>query len=35
LPTLLPDIELLIGRDVLSECLFQLDGPGSQFLLAW
>jgi hypothetical protein len=35
LPTQLPNLEGLIGRDILGECLFQQDGPGGQFLLAW
>jgi hypothetical protein len=35
LPVPLPNIEALIGRDILAECLFQLDGPGANFLLAW
>jgi hypothetical protein len=35
LATPLPNIEALIGRDILAECLFQLDGPGAHFLLGW
>ncbi len=31
----LPNIEVLIGRDILAECLFLLDGPGAQFLLGF
>jgi hypothetical protein len=31
----LPNIEVLIGRDVLSECLLLADGPGQRFTLAW
>jgi hypothetical protein len=31
----LPNLDALVGRDVLNECLFQLDGPGGQFLLAF
>jgi hypothetical protein len=29
-----PDVDLLLGRDILDECLFIYDGPGGQFLLA-
>ena len=35
LATALPNIEALIGLDVLAECLFLLDGPGQQFLLGF
>jgi hypothetical protein len=35
LATPLPNLEVLIGRDILAECLFQQDGPGANFLLAW
>jgi hypothetical protein len=36
LTTLLPNnIEVLIGRDVLDECLFVGDGPRRQFCLSW
>jgi hypothetical protein len=31
----LPNINALVGRDVLDECLFLLDGPGRQFLLGF
>jgi hypothetical protein len=31
----LSNLHVLVGRDVLDECLFQLDGPGGQFLLAF
>jgi hypothetical protein len=33
LGTSLPNLEALIGRDILRECLFQQDGPGDDFLL--
>jgi hypothetical protein len=29
----LPDVDLLLGRDVLDECLFVYDGQGKSFLL--
>jgi hypothetical protein len=29
----LPDVDLLLGRDVLDECLFVYDGRGKHFLL--
>jgi hypothetical protein len=29
-----PNVDLLLGRDVLDECLFFYDGPGRQFILA-
>jgi hypothetical protein len=32
--TVLPDVDLILGRDVLDECLFIYDGPGQHFLLA-
>src|ERR1041385_6134119 len=32
LATAVPNLEALIGRDILSECLFQLNGPGAHFL---
>lgn len=35
LSILLPDIDVLIGMDILRECLFVLDGPGGQFTLAF
>ncbi len=35
LATPLPMIDALIGRDVLAECLFLLDGPRNDFLLAF
>jgi hypothetical protein len=31
----LPNIDALIGRDILNDCLFILDGPGQQFTLAF
>jgi hypothetical protein len=31
----LPNIEVLIGQDVLAECLFLLDGPRGHFLLGF
>jgi hypothetical protein len=31
----LPNIDALIGRDILNDCLFILDGPGKQFTLAF
>jgi len=31
----LTNLDILVGRDVLDECLFQLDGPGKQFLLGF
>jgi hypothetical protein len=31
----LPNIDVLIGRDILNDCLFILDGPGRQFTLAF
>jgi hypothetical protein len=35
LATPLPNIDVLIGLDILSECLVVLDGPGRQFTLAF
>jgi hypothetical protein len=36
LPTPLPNnIEVLVGRDILDECLFIADGPRRQFTLSW
>jgi hypothetical protein len=35
LATELADADALIGKDVLNECLFILDGPGKQFTLAF
>ncbi len=34
LTAVIPDVDLLLGRDVLDECLFFYDGPGKQFILA-
>jgi hypothetical protein len=34
LTAVLPDVDLLLGRDILDECLFFYDGPARQFLLA-
>jgi hypothetical protein len=34
LTTILPGVDVLIGRDVLDECLLVSDGPGKQFILA-
>jgi hypothetical protein len=31
----LPEIDVLIGMDVLAECLLILDGPGRRFTLAF
>jgi hypothetical protein len=31
----LTNIDALIGRDILNDCLFILDGPGKQFTLAF
>ncbi|MCI0462492.1 MAG: retroviral-like aspartic protease family protein [Gemmataceae bacterium] len=31
----LPNIEVLLGQDVLAECLFLLDGPRGHFLLGF
>ena len=31
----LPNVEVLIGMDILKQCLFILDGPGRQFTLAF
>ncbi|HYT91618.1 MAG TPA: aspartyl protease family protein [Gemmataceae bacterium] len=31
----LSNLEILVGRDVLDECLFGLDGPGGSFLLGF
>lgn len=31
----LTNLDVLVGRDILDECLFQLDGPGKQFLLGF
>lgn len=35
LAVLLPKIEVLIGMDVLAECLLIVDGPAKQFTLAF
>jgi len=35
LPSPLPNIEVLIGRDVLSQCLLIDDEPGGRFTLAF
>jgi hypothetical protein len=35
LATLLPNLEALIGQDVLAECLFLLDGPRRHFVLGF
>src|SRR5438093_852397 len=35
LAVLLANLDGLIGRDILAECLFLLDGPGAQFLLGF
>ncbi len=35
LATALPSIEALIGLDILTECLFGIDGPGEHFLLGF
>jgi len=35
LATALQKFDVLIGLDILSECLFILDGPGKQFTLAF
>ena len=31
----LPNIDALIGMDVLRQCLLVLDGPGQQFILGF
>ncbi|HKI36345.1 MAG TPA: aspartyl protease family protein [Gemmataceae bacterium] len=31
----LPNIDVLIGLDVLRQCLFVLNGPGDQFILGY
>jgi hypothetical protein len=31
----LPNVDVLIGMDVLADCLLVLDGPGKQFILAF
>jgi hypothetical protein len=31
----LPNLDALVGRDVLAECLLIIDGPGKQFTLAF
>lgn len=33
LPSSIPAIDLLLGRDVLDECILIYDGPGRDFLL--
>ncbi|MCI0461540.1 MAG: retroviral-like aspartic protease family protein [Gemmataceae bacterium] len=35
LATPLPNLEVLLGQDVLAECLFLLDGPRRHFLLGF
>jgi Aspartyl protease len=35
LPQPLPGIDVLIGMDLLSDCLLIVDGPGRQFTLAF
>jgi hypothetical protein len=34
IPASVPDMDVLIGRDVLSQCLLIADGPAGQFTLA-
>ncbi len=35
IPHRLPNIEVLVGRDVLKQCLFIADGPAQTFTLAF
>jgi hypothetical protein len=33
LPVDLPDVEVLFGMDLIPEVVFQIDGPGGQFII--